>query len=101
MNIEFSQHQKDKMSEYGIPGYMQDGLIQYFENRIPPGSFLTAVLENDLMGALGKADDTNRFALHAYGTWLFNQAPGRPNGWGSPEAVRVWLNPVSAGQNNG
>ncbi len=84
-----------KMTEYGIPEYMQGGLIRYFENQIPPGNFLTAVLENDLMEAFGRADITNQDAMRSYVMWLYNAAPGRPNGWSSPEAIREWL----AGEN--
>ena len=82
----------EKMTEYGIPGYMQGGLIRYFNDRLPPGGFLTAVLENDLMGAFAHADDTNKRRMRSYVMWLYNEVPGRPNGgWGSPEAVKKWL----------
>jgi len=80
-----------KMSEYGIPERMQGGLIRYFDNRIPPGHFLTAVLSNDLMEAIARADDENVYCLKAYAMWLYNVPPGRPNGWGSPEAVKEWI----------
>ena len=73
----------------GIPDYMIGGLTRYLLNGIPPGSFLTAVLSNDLMEALGHADYENQTALPAYGTFLYNYAPR--NCKGSPEAVREWL----------
>ena len=45
-----------------IPEYMIGSLRRYIENGIEPGSFLSAVLCNDLRGACECADDTN----HAY-----------------------------------
>ena len=93
--FELGERRIAKMAEYGIPGYMQGGLIRYFENRVPPGGFLIAVLENDLVRAFDHADPQNQAAMHGYVMWLYNAAPGRPNGWGSPNAVREWL----AGEN--
>lgn len=72
----------------GLPEHMRDGMRLYIERGVPPGSFLTAVLSNDLMGALGKADDTNLHALPAYGRFLYNEAPSPC--FGSPEHVRDW-----------
>ena len=92
MSIQLGQNNIDKMTEYGIPEYMQDGLIRYFENRIPPGHFLTAVLENALMEAFIHADDTNQHCMKSYVMWLYNCAPMRSHGaWGSREAVKKWL----------
>lgn len=91
LTYQLNEQQIEKMTEYGIPEYMQGGLIRYFNNRIPPGHFLTAVLENNRMVAFSRADETNREAMHSYCMWLYNQAPGRPHGWGSPEAVHEWL----------
>ena len=72
-----------------LPGHMRGAMKRYIENRIPPGSFLTAVLSNDLMEACGRADDINRHALFDYCTWLFNYAPR--GCYGSPQAVAAWL----------
>ena len=43
-----------------IPDYMRGGLRRYLAHGIEPGSFLSAVLRNDLIDACGRADDTNR-----------------------------------------
>ena len=75
-----------------LPDYMVGGLVRYFNNRIPPGSFLTAILSNDLYEAAARADNTNQMYLSQYVMWLHNYAPGRHSGsWGSPEAVKEWL----------
>ena len=93
MSFELGPENIAKMTEYGIPEYMHGGLIRYFENHIEPGDFLTAVLENDLMAAIGHADDNNKQAINSYVVWLYNCAPARASGsWGSRDAVTKWLN---------
>jgi hypothetical protein len=72
-----------------LPEHMQDGMRLYMEQHRRPGNFLTAILENDLMGALSKADDINKHRLLDYGRWLYNNAP--PNSFGSKENVKLWL----------
>lgn len=72
-----------------LPPHMADAMKLYIENGIPPGSFLSAVLSNDLMGALGRADDVNRSALHRYGTFLYSYAP--PACFGSPDLFLAWV----------
>jgi len=91
VQYELPQRSIDKANEM-LPDYMVGGLVRYFNNRIPPGSFLTAILSNDLFEAASCADDNNRQYLFQYCMWLYNYAPGRPGGgWGSPEAVKGWL----------
>ncbi len=82
--------QKNAMSEQGIPSYMHEGLICYYENGIPPGSFLTAVLNNDLKEAIGRADNVNKNCIKSYVLWLYNYAP--VGSWGHADAVENWLN---------
>lgn len=72
-----------------IPEHMRGGLARYIEHHIEPGSFLRAVLENDLKGAISYADSTNRFLLFDYVNYLYNDAPSVC--WGSPEKVAAWL----------
>ena len=72
-----------------LPSYMWDGIENYFLHHVPVGSFMTAVLSNDLMGAAGKADDMNRRWLHQWCAFLYNHAP--VGSFGSPEAVSAWL----------
>lgn len=66
-----------------------DGLKRYVEHRAPPGCFLRAVLENDLKGAVARADDENQRVIPIYVFWLYNEAPAAC--WGSPAAVEEWL----------
>ena len=46
-----------------VPAHMVDGLVLYVEDGIPPGSFLLAVLENNLAGAAALADEINKLCL--------------------------------------
>lgn len=46
-----------------IPDYTLDALQRYYDHGITPGSFLSAVLCNDLMGAMSTADEYNKEAL--------------------------------------
>lgn len=79
MNIDYSK----------LPPHMQGGMQRYIENGIGPGDFMFAVLSNDLMGAMGRADDVNLYALPEYGRFLYNDAPA--NCFGSKEAVIAWI----------
>ena len=54
----------------------------------PVGHFLTAILENDLYMAVGRADEENQEALADYVKWLYHYAP--MTCWGSRENVKNW-----------
>lgn len=62
-------------AERTIPDYMVGAIVQYVEHGIEPGSFLSAVLENDLNEAFGRADTANRYCLDEYVNLLYNFAP--------------------------
>lgn len=64
-------------------------LIRYIAHKIEPGSFLRAVLENNLSEAMGRADMYNRRKIFEYVQWLYNEAPA--DCWGSPQNVHDWL----------
>lgn len=78
-----------------IPVHMHGGLERYLEAGILPGDFLTAVLENNLKEACGRADSINAQYLVQYVTYLYNYAPGAS--WGSPEKVQKWVDSFSDG----
>ena len=79
-----------------IPDYMRDGITLYVEHGILPGSFMTAVLENKLVQAVGHADDTNSRLLKNYAMFLYNEMPSQS--WGSPEKVDKWAKARQKGQ---
>lgn len=73
----------------GLPEHMRDGARLYIEHGVEPGGFLRAVLQNQLVEAFGRADDTNRAAMFQWAGWLYNEAPR--GAWGSPEKVDAWI----------
>ncbi len=84
---------KQAMADCGIPLYMQGGIIRFYEKGLPPGDFLSAVIDNDLKEAIGRADDTNRSLLWNYIRWFYNWAPSGT--WGFDGAVNKWCKSFS------
>ena len=72
-----------------IPRHCQDAVLQYVLRGINPGGFLQAVFSNDLAGAFGRADETNRKSLFEYVSFLYNEAP--LVSWGSREKMKAWI----------
>ena len=73
----------------GVPPNLHEGLLRYLRDRIKPGHFLVACLENDFADACRRADPITGMRLPAIVLWLDGYAPA-PS-WGSPEAVAAWL----------
>jgi hypothetical protein len=76
--------------EHYIPERMAYGIKLYVEHHVKPGSFLSAVICNDLTEAVGQADDENLRNIPAYVAYFYNEAPR--GCWGSPERFTEWLN---------
>ena len=72
-----------------IPAGTREGLANYLEHGTPPGTFLYAVLTNNLIMAALKADSVNKHLLYEYVLWLFDNAPG--DSWGSVDKVEKWI----------
>jgi len=72
-----------------IPDHCRHGLQAYIEVGQPVGSFLHAVLCNQLHEALMRADNINIHHLMDYVTFLIGQAPLAC--WGNPERVKAWI----------
>lgn len=71
-----------------LPFHMQATVRLWIERAIPPGSFLTAVLCNDLFEALGRADEVNANALKNYAIYFYSFAPS--GCYGSTERFSEW-----------
>lgn len=69
---------------------IRESLNRYIKHRIHAGGFLTAVLENNLMEAMGRADSVNRANLHEICKYIYNNLPRES--WGSREKVQNYLN---------
>lgn len=61
----------------------------YVNYGIEPGSFMKAVLCNDLFGALGKADLENRRDIFDICYYIYNHISF--NAWGSLEKYDKWI----------
>jgi hypothetical protein len=72
-----------------IPEHCRAGLRRYIELGRSVGSFLSAVLENDLKRSCQNADDTNINHIVDYVKFLYRHAPSEC--WGSPDKVRTWM----------
>jgi hypothetical protein len=71
-----------------MPQHMRAGMARWIVFGIRPGGFLTAVLHNDLFGALKQADDINMRSLPEIGMFLYNYAPSLC--YGSQSKVSDW-----------
>ena len=72
-----------------IPGHMRGAVQRYVMHGMQPGSFLTAVLTNDLSEAFSRADDDNAAAMQGWVRFLYNYVPS--NCKGSAELVNAWI----------
>jgi len=79
----------EEMESFGVPAHCRPGLAAYLIIHRPIGSFLTALLENNLRLAVGRADHLNASRFKNYVRFLLECAPGEA--WGSPENVKAWL----------
>ena len=78
-----------RFRQHGLPEYMFSGLELYVRRGVLPGSFLTALLRNDLHGSFRQADPTNSKLIREW--VLFLQEHVQAMCWGSRERVREWV----------
>lgn len=71
-----------------VPSHLREGLGAHIETGREVGGFLRAVLINDLMQAVSKADDVSLAHLAGIVKFLYNYAPSKA--FGSPAAVKAW-----------
>lgn len=72
-----------------ILGPLIGGFDRYVERGIEPGSFLRAVLENDLVNAVSRADMFNVKKLDKICEYMKYYMPY--DCWGSKEIVEKWI----------
>lgn len=77
-----------------IPEYTKAALNRYIKHGIMPGGFLTAVLSNDLFGAVAHADSDNMLAIPDIVKFIYMECPS--SCWGSRQAVLDYARQVSA-----
>lgn len=79
---------ESNMARLGIPDHLQSGLVNHIIKGIPVGSFLTACLDNNLLGAVSHGDDDSIAALKSIMQLLYNYTRGPC--WGSEKRRRDW-----------
>ena len=84
----------DKENIYDIkwencPEHARPALRRYVEGRLRPGSFLYAVLSNNLIQAIETADDENKRDLNALVKFMYTEIPAAC--WGSVNKVEKWI----------
>lgn len=72
-----------------IEDRFKEAIDRYYQHGIPTGSFLEAVLENNLKEAIGRADSDAIENLKDIVIYLYNDIPSIC--WGSPEKVKNWF----------
>lgn len=71
------------------PAHLRESLDAYAEHGVPVGSFLEAVLANDLMDACGRADATNAMLIQPIASYVYNHMPSTCHG--SREIYAGWI----------
>ena len=84
---DYEDHLVERMVEFCVDHHASSVSAYVMEGR-PMGGFLTALFENDLMKAMGKADDLNKVKLGAWCKFIYNACPSGT--WGSKQAVAEW-----------
>ena len=72
-----------------IPYSTRDTIVRYIDAGLPPGSFVTAVLSNDLVKSVGAADEDNLLALTDIAKFVYNELP--VEAWGNQNKVNAWI----------
>jgi len=72
-----------------IPEHIRESVKGYVEKGIPVGSFLTAVICNDLRESFAMADDINRDRMFDIVSFFYNEPP--ITCWGSRENMDKWI----------
>lgn len=68
---------------------LDETIYNYLVHGIPPGSFTTAVLENNLYEAICRADHVNKENIVEIVKEIGMHMPLLA--WGSPDKVKLWL----------
>lgn len=88
-SAEYLAHLRARLELARVPAQLHDGLVAYVASRRRVGSFLTAVLSNDLQGAIARADEDCQAQISRIVCFLVWYAPATC--WGSPLIVDAWL----------
>ena len=92
--MKLSDHSRNRLlhsfSLWDVPQEYSQHVYDYLVNGWDPGSFYTAVLANDFMGAVIRSHPNNQIdALKGLAGWIHTTMPTAA--WGSYDRVRTWL----------
>jgi hypothetical protein len=73
-----------------VPEHTRGALERYFLYAFEPGSFVKAVLCNDLYSSVARADTWNKQALADIVSWIAKNAP--EGSWGHEDYYKEWIN---------
>ncbi len=89
-NEEYSKLFPLDFTDYEVYDTVRSSIENYYYHKLDPGSFVYAMLCNDFVGAVLRADSWNRLQMYQNALWLANRMPA--SAWGSKEVVDEWLN---------
>ena len=78
-----TDYYKDK-----VPIHLLEALVRWGKKECITGDFLGAVLSNDLMEAIGRADDDSMASLKYIAMFIYNELPRDCHG--SKDIVSQW-----------
>ncbi len=78
-----TEEYKDK-----VPSHLLQALVHWGQKECFTGDFLAAVLSNDLMGAIGRADEQSLAAIRHITMFVYNELPRDCHG--SKARVKQW-----------
>ena len=90
MRTGFEKGKVQSVIEYEqIPPQIMAALLRYKDSHLNTGSFLRAVISNDLISAVQKADSESLKSLPLIASWAYTELPA--DAWGSYEAFQKWV----------
>lgn len=78
-----------KASACRVAPHLIAGLTRYISDGVRPGQFLVAVLKDNLMEAMGRADEEAAVNLKEICTFLYTHSPSGCSG--SEKKVEAWI----------
>ena len=85
----FTAESLDPRNYDNIPPVLVNAMMLYAEEGHPVGGFLQAVIANDFLDAVGRADIHSMQALPAIACWVYNEMPSPCHG--SRTVYEKWI----------